>query len=67
MMIVDMLDGCFGKIKMIISIGKFDDTKILTDTDNNLDDKVTSKFALVLPIVHGILCCKDAPPPISNL
>ena len=43
-----MLDGVFDKIKMIISIEKFDDTKILTDTDNNLADKVTLKNAVIL-------------------
>ena len=36
-----MLDGVLDKIKMLISIEKFDDTKILIDIEDKLADKAT--------------------------
>ena len=45
-----MLNTVLGKIKVIIGINKFDDTKILIDTDNKLTDKVTLKNALMLKL-----------------
>ena len=48
-----MTDDCMrnkelGKIKMIIDIGKFGDTKILIDTDDKLADEVTLTNIVVL-------------------
>ena len=43
-----MLDKAFDKIKEIIGIEKFDDTKILTDTDDKLPDGITLKNAVIL-------------------
>ena len=43
-----MLDGVLDKIKMIMSIGKFDHTKILIDTDDKLVGKVTLKNIVIL-------------------
>ena len=38
-----MLDKVLEKIKEIISIEQFDDTKILIDTDDKLPDDITLK------------------------
>ena len=48
-----MTDDCMrnkelGKIKMIIDIGKFGDTKILIDTDDKLADEITLTNIVVL-------------------
>ena len=48
-----MTDDCMsskelGKIKMIIDIGKFGDTKILIDTGDKLADEVTLTNIVVL-------------------
>ena len=36
------------KVKQIVSTEKFDNTKILTDTDNKLLDDITSKNVVIL-------------------
>ena len=47
-----MLDKVPDKIKMIICIQIFDNTKILTGTDNKLADQVTLKsFVISIPFV----------------
>ena len=52
MMIDDyVLDKVFGKIKEIIVIELFDDTKILIDTDDKLPGKIT------LEVVVGLMTC----------
>ena len=38
-----MLDKVLYKIKVIIGIKKFDDTKIFIDTDNKLPDEIALK------------------------
>ena len=38
-----MLDKPLDKFKEIIVIEKFDDTKVLTDTDNKLPDDIIQK------------------------
>ena len=43
-----MLDKVSHKIKEIRGIEKFDDTKILTDTDGNLPDDITLKNVVIL-------------------
>ena len=43
-----MLDKVLDKIKETIDISKFDDTKILTDTDDKLPDYITLKNAGIL-------------------
>ena len=49
-MIVDAytLDKVLDKIKMIISIEEFNDTKILVETDDKLPDDVTLKIVALL-------------------
>ena len=49
-MIVDdyTLDKVLDKIKMIISIEEFNDTKILVETDDKLPDDVTLKIVALL-------------------
>ena len=49
-MIVDdyTLDKVLDKIKMIITIEEFNDTKILVETDDKLSDNVTLKIAVLL-------------------
>ena len=49
-MIVDdyTLDKVLDKIKMIISIEEFNDTKILVETDDKLPDDVTLKIVVLL-------------------
>ena len=42
------LDKVLGKIKMIISIEEFNDTKIIVETDDKLPDDVTLKIAVLL-------------------
>ena len=39
-----IVDKVFNKIKMIVGIEKFDDTKILIETDDKLPDNVTLKM-----------------------
>ena len=52
MMIDDyVLDKVFGKIKEIIVIELFDDTKILIDTDDKLPGKIT------LEVVVRLMTC----------
>ena len=50
-----MLDKVLDKIKETIDISKFDDTKILTDTDDKLPDYITLKNAgiLITCIING--------------
>ena len=43
-----MLDKLLDKVKQIVSTEKFDNTKILTDTDNKLLDDITSKNEVIL-------------------
>lgn len=43
-----ILDEVLNKIKMIISIEKYDDTKILIEIDDKLPDGVTLKNAVIL-------------------
>ena len=43
-----MLDKVLGKFKETISIVKFDDTKILIDTDDKLPDYVTLKNVILI-------------------
>ena len=43
-----MLYRILDKIKEIIGIAKFDDTKILIDTDDKLSDNITLKSVLIL-------------------
>ena len=43
-----MLDLVLDKIKKIISIEKFDNTKILIDTDDKLLDDITLKNSVIL-------------------
>ena len=43
-----ILDKVLDKIKETIDISKFDDTKILTDTDDKLPDYITLKNAGIL-------------------
>ena len=43
-----MLDKLLDKVKEIVSTEKFDNTKILTDTDNELLDDITSKNVVIL-------------------
>ena len=43
-----MLDKVLEKIKDIISIEKFDETKILIDTGNKLPDDITLKNVVIL-------------------
>ena len=49
-LIVDdyMLDKILDKIKETIDIEKFDDTKILIDTDDQLPDDITFKNVVIL-------------------
>ena len=49
-----MLDRLLDKIKMIIGIEKFGNTKILIDTDDKLADEVTLKNVVILTS-----CVKD--------
>ena len=42
-----MLDQTLDKIKEIISIEKFDDAKILIDTDNKLRNDITLKNVVI--------------------
>ena len=42
------LDKVLDKIKMIISIEEFNDTKILVETDDKLPDDVTLKIVALL-------------------
>ena len=50
-----ILDKVLDKIKETIDISKFDDTKILTDTDDKLPDYITLKNAgiLITCIING--------------
>ena len=52
-LIVDdyMLDKVLDKIKMIIGFEKFDDTKILIETGDNLPDDVTLKYVILITCV----------------
>ena len=43
-----VLDKVLNKIKKIIGIGRFDDTKILIKTDNKLPGDVTFKNVVIL-------------------
>ena len=43
-----ILDKVSGKIKMIVGIEKFDDTKIFIETDDKLPDNVTLKNVVKL-------------------
>ena len=43
-----MLDKVLDKIKMIIGIKKFDDTKILIEADDKLLDDVTLKNVVII-------------------
>ena len=43
-----MLNKALDKIKKIIAIEKFDDTKILIDTDDKLPDDITLKNVVIL-------------------
>ena len=43
-----MLDKVLDKVKMVTGIEKFDDVKILIDTDDKLANKVTLKNVLIL-------------------
>ena len=43
-----MLDKVLDKVKGIITIEKFDDTKILIDTDDKLPDHIISKIVVIL-------------------
>ena len=43
-----MLDKVLNKIKNITDIEKFDDTKILIDTDDKLPDDITLKNVIIL-------------------
>ena len=43
-----MLDKVLYKIKVIIGIKKFDDTKIFIDTDNKLPDEIALKTVVIL-------------------
>ena len=42
-----MLGKVLNKIKEILGIEKFDDTKILIDTDDKLSDDVTLKYVVI--------------------
>ena len=42
-----MLDKPLDKFKEIIVIEKFDDTKVLTDTDNKLPDDIIQKQVVI--------------------
>ena len=46
-----MLDKVLGKFKETISIVKFDDTKILIDTDDKLPDYVTLKNVILITCI----------------
>ena len=48
-----MLDKVLDKIKMIKGFEKFDDAKILMDTDDKLFDEVTLKNVVIL--ISGII------------
>ena len=43
-----MLDKILDKIKEIIGIEKFDDTKILIDSDDKMSDYITFKNVVIL-------------------
>ena len=43
-----MTDKVLEKIKEIIGLEKFDDTKILIDTDDKLPDNITLKYIVIL-------------------
>ena len=43
-----MLDKVLGKIKEMVGIEKFDDTKITSDTDDKLRDDISLKNAVTL-------------------
>ena len=43
-----MLDKVLDKIKMIIGIKKFDDAKVLIETDDKLSDNITLKNVFIL-------------------
>lgn len=43
-----MLDEVLEKIRMIISIEKFDETKILINMDDQLSDQITLKRVVIL-------------------
>ena len=44
----NILDKVFDKIKRIVGIGKFDDTKILINTDDKLPNNITLNNVVVL-------------------
>ena len=44
----NILDKVLDKIKNIIGIEKFDDTKILIETDGKLPDDITIKYFVIL-------------------
>ena len=44
----NILNKVLDKVKMIIGIEKFDDTKILIETDDKLPDDITLKNAVIL-------------------
>lgn len=44
----NMLDKVLGKIKEIIGTEKFDDTKILVDTEDKLPDDITLKSVVIM-------------------
>ena len=46
-----MLDGVLDKIKMIIGIAKFDDTKILIDANYKLAHEVTLKNVILISFI----------------
>ena len=46
-----LLDKVLDETKDIIGIEKFDDTKILIDTDDELPDNINLKNAVILMIV----------------
>ena len=47
-----MLDKVLDKIKELIGIGKFDDTKVLIDTDHKLPDDITLKIVVMINFIH---------------
>ena len=58
-----IVDGVLGKIKRIMSIEQFDDTKILIDTDHKFHAEVTWKYVLILVscvIKDAVSTCTEA-------
>ena len=48
-----MLNKSLGKIKEIINIEKFDESKVLIDTDDKLPDDITLKSVVITYVIKN--------------